>query len=142
VLLVAAPWLADSRGPGVRLSAVSYLVGSVVCHQHAARSFHVAGAQLPVCARCTGLYLAGAWGLLLGVLLPTLGFRDPAAAAAQQWSWRDVLIVAALPMLATLALEWVGLWAVPNAWRAAGSVPAAWATGAMLAESLSFRVRL
>ncbi len=142
VLLLLAPRLAASPGPGVSVSAASYLVGGVVCHQRAGRSFHLSGAQLPVCARCTGLYLAGAWGLLLGVLLPALGVREPAAAAARQWSWREVLICAALPMLCTVIVEWAGLWDVPNGWRAAASVPTAWAIGAMLAESLSFRVTL
>ena len=36
-----------------------YAIGHVVCHQLPARSFHLWGAQLPVCARCTGIY-AGA----------------------------------------------------------------------------------
>ena len=35
-----------------------------VCHQRPERSFHVAGVQLPVCARCTGLYVSGAAGAL------------------------------------------------------------------------------
>ena len=32
------------------------LIGSVVCHQMAERSFILGGKQLPVCARCTGIY--------------------------------------------------------------------------------------
>ncbi|MBU6997442.1 MAG: DUF2085 domain-containing protein [Theionarchaea archaeon] len=39
-----------------------YLFFSPVCHQLPQRSFHIAGHQLPVCARCTGIYL----GALIG----------------------------------------------------------------------------
>ena len=41
---------------------------SPVCHQKAERCIHVAGAPLPVCARCLGIYLgafAMAWALEL-----------------------------------------------------------------------------
>lgn len=38
-------------------------VGYAVCHQIAERSFHAHGHQLPLCARCTGLYL----GVLTGI---------------------------------------------------------------------------
>jgi len=37
-----------------------FAVGSLICHQRPDRSFFVDGHQLPVCARCTGLYLSGA----------------------------------------------------------------------------------
>src|SRR4051812_3618485 len=42
------------------LAAGVYGVGHFVCHQLPARSFHLWGAQLPVCARCTGIYLGAA----------------------------------------------------------------------------------
>jgi len=40
------------------------LVGYSICHQIPERSFHLAGKQLPLCARCTGTYL----GILTGFL--------------------------------------------------------------------------
>ena len=40
-----------------------FAVGSVICHQRPDRSFFVDGHQLPVCARCTGLYLSSGAGL-------------------------------------------------------------------------------
>jgi hypothetical protein len=97
---------------------------------------------LPVCARCTGLYLGGALGLLLGLVLPALGAREPLAAVAGRRTWRTVLVLAAVPMMATVGLESAGLWGAANAWRGAASLPAAWAVGALVAESLSFRVTL
>jgi len=39
------------------LAAAVYLIGSHICHQQADRSFHLFGAQLAVCARCTGIYI-------------------------------------------------------------------------------------
>ena len=41
-----------------------YLFFSPFCHQLAERSFHIFGAQLALCARCTGIWA----GLLLGTL--------------------------------------------------------------------------
>jgi uncharacterized membrane protein len=141
VLLVAAPWLARSAGPiGLRVSTAAYLAGSVLCHQQAGRSFHLAGAQLPVCARCSGLYVSGALGLLAGIVLGSR--RDPLSRLARVVEWRWVLIGAVVPTLATLAAEWSGAWAVPGAWRAVAALPAGWTVGAFLAESLSFRGRL
>jgi uncharacterized membrane protein len=141
-VLIAAPWLAASGRPGAGVSALAYLVGSVVCHQQAARSFHLAGAQLPVCARCTGLYLSGAAALLVGLGIAACGGRDPVSVFASRSSWRTVLVAAALPMLAAVALEWLGAWHASNAWRAASAVPPAWALGAFMAESLSFQGKL
>src|SRR5678816_3926889 len=40
------------------LAAAVYGLGGVVCHQRPERSFHWHGAQLAVCARCTGIYLS------------------------------------------------------------------------------------
>ena len=67
-LLIGVPWFAgrgfESR-PVVALSAGVYLTAGAVCHQQPARSFHPWGVQMPVCARCAGLYLGAAFGTLL-----------------------------------------------------------------------------
>src|SRR5437867_4112806 len=34
----------------------TYLVGSLLCHQRPERSFFLWGSQMPVCARCMGIY--------------------------------------------------------------------------------------
>ncbi len=39
------------------------LVGRGICHQYPSHSFFVAGKQLPLCARCTGIYLGALLGL-------------------------------------------------------------------------------
>src|SRR5574341_842745 len=51
------------------------LVGYAICHQIGERSFHIAGQQLPLCARCTGIYM----GVLTGFTLMTLWGRRRAA---------------------------------------------------------------
>ena len=74
LLLVSAAWLTAlavtpvagarwERG-GAQFAAAMYVAGSLICHQRPERSFHLDGAQLPVCARCSGLYA----GVSLGVL--------------------------------------------------------------------------
>jgi uncharacterized membrane protein len=54
------------------------LVGYAICHQIPGRSFHIDGHQLPLCARCTGIYLGAligftwmiAWGRRRAVGMP------------------------------------------------------------------------
>ncbi len=46
------------------------LVGYAICHQMSEHSYHLGGRQLPLCARCTGIYLGALGGLLM---LPALG---------------------------------------------------------------------
>ena len=71
-MLVMVPFaMAHEIGgrPATALSAGSYLVGGLICHQRPARSFRLWGVQMPVCGRCAGLYggaalgavVAGAW---------------------------------------------------------------------------------
>ena len=62
-------------------AAVAYLLGSQICHQIAERSFHLAGAQLPVCARCTGIYAGFAAGVVLATLSRRVGGLTPLGAS-------------------------------------------------------------
>jgi len=41
------------------------LIGYALCHRMPSHSFHLAGRQLPLCARCSGTYLGALWGLFL-----------------------------------------------------------------------------
>lgn len=91
-LALAMPlWEAWGLGDTVRAAFAPY------CHQRFDRSFELAGAVLPLCARCTGLWV----GALLGALvLPRL--REPRQVPALR-----LLVWAALPMAADLAAEQV-----------------------------------
>jgi len=42
-------------------------IGYAVCHRIDSRSFHIAGRQTPLCARCSGMYLGAVLGLLFQV---------------------------------------------------------------------------
>jgi hypothetical protein len=55
--VVAAPHAAF---PVALIATAAYAAGSIVCHQLPQRSFHLWGVQLPVCARCTGIYIGAA----------------------------------------------------------------------------------
>jgi uncharacterized membrane protein len=59
-LVVAAPWAAHR---GWWVSSLLYALFDPVCHQIPERSFHLAGAPLAVCHRCSGLYLGFALGI-------------------------------------------------------------------------------
>jgi uncharacterized membrane protein len=114
-VLIAAPFAPSS------LAALIYAAGSVICHQIPERSFHLAGFQTPVCARCLGIYAGAAAGASIHVLgaLSTDSLRwrvfTPQAA-------RRVFIVSALPTLLTVGLEWTGVWAGTNIVRAIAGV--------------------
>src|SRR5262245_57337591 len=99
VALPAAAFAASrAEGSSVLTLAVllPYGIGAVICHQQPARSFHLWAQPLPVCARCTGIYL----GACVAVLAAVLGYASRAHRA------RVVLLIAALPSVATLAYEW------------------------------------
>ena len=60
-VLVLSGWLVNTP-PGLlgKLDAIAY----AVCHRIAARSFHIGNVPLPLCARCTGMYLGAVTGLV------------------------------------------------------------------------------
>ena len=116
VLWTAAIFLTAlaARRPSSHLPAAAmYAAAGLVCHQQPARSFHLEGVKLPVCARCTGLYVSGA----AGALLAWFGLaRVPRRI-------RRYLLLAAIPTAATLVLEWLQLVAPGNAARALAALP-------------------
>lgn len=50
--------------PPVTVLDKSHAVGYAICHQIPGRTIHIDGTPLPLCARCTGIYL----GALLGIV--------------------------------------------------------------------------
>lgn len=115
---------------GLILSVV-FSVGAVICHQLPERSFFWAGHQLPVCARCTGLYVSAAVGLVAWIAIKLAR------------SWRPVnlpprtalraLAIAALPTAVTYATGVSGLWDGSNLARALLAIPLGASAGAIVA---------
>ena len=120
-MLPAATFAAASAPSAHAWSAVVLVVygaGRVVCHQLSERSFHLWAHQMPVCARCTGIYVgASVAALAAGAFrLPVAPTRDPHHA-------RVLLLAAALPTVATLVYEWTTGDMPANAVRAAAGLP-------------------
>jgi uncharacterized membrane protein len=126
-LVLTAP-VALSRGRLPALTLAVYHAGSLVCHQRPERSFHLAGVQLPVCARCFGLYVAGAAGLIVAWRR-----RRTLSARAVQ----TLLALAALPIVTTVALEWLGAIETSNLQRMVTGLPLGFAAGVVVVRSLA-----
>jgi uncharacterized membrane protein len=110
--------LADSAAHA--LAAVVYGFGSVICHQKGERSFHLFAEQLPVCARCTGLYVGAA---VIAVPYLFRGLRRPwplAAPGSAHVRW--LLLVALLPAVLSIGWEWATGEVPSNAVRATTGV--------------------
>ena len=126
VSLIAAPYLTthhSAQRSSLRTAALVYVLGSIVCHQLPARSFHTWGVQLPVCTRCVGLYASAPFGAALALVWGTGRSRRVRFPMADATWLRAVLVVAALPTLVTWAGEWAGLMEVPGWIRTAAAAP-------------------
>src|SRR4051794_17031098 len=102
-LLVAAPVLP------VPAAGVLYLAGSFICHQLPDRSFHLAGVQLPVCARCIGIYA----GLFACLCVQACGLPWTRPGSLERL--RMVVTAGMIPTALSVGLEWAGLWHPSNA---------------------------
>ena len=117
--LLLAPLALSSGRTAAAGGAILYAGASRICHQKPERSFRLGGIPLPVCARCLALYAGGTIGALLGWVgarrLPSGG--------------RTLLGAAAVPVAASVGLEWLGAAAPSNAARFAVSAPLGVAAG-------------
>jgi uncharacterized membrane protein len=134
VAIPSATWMATLAQPSIPAylcALLVYAAGGVVCHQLPDRSFFLWGHQLPVCARCTGIY-AGAAAACLVALAARRFARGALAARTRLW----MLVGAAVPNAATLAYEWTSGAAPSNGIRAA----AGFVLGAVVASLLIYDV--
>ncbi len=124
---------ASSRA-AVISAALIYAAGAIVCHQRPERSFHRDGKQLPVCARCLGLYGGGLIGVIGWAGLGGLGRSVSARArrVLQSSRLRLWLVFMALPTLLTMATAWLGWWDAPNVPRTLLALPFGAAIGALV----------
>ena len=104
---------------GGRLPDSIRMAGALVCHQRVERSFRIAGDPMPVCARCTALYVSGALGALAAWLtIPLMPRRT-----------RTAILAAAVPTIVTVVVEWAGVLQPGNVLRAVAAVPIGAACG-------------
>lgn len=127
-ILVSAPVALRKGGAGPAIGAATiYASSSRICHQRPERSFALAGTQLPVCARCFGLYLSGALATLLA-WAPQRRRRGG--------SDRVVLLACAVPTALTWGLEVAGLVSFSNTVRALAALPLGAAAGWIFVRAL------
>jgi len=128
--LVAAPAIL-AHGPTalVPAAATVYAAAGFICHQRPERSFHIAGIQLPVCARCFGLYLSAMAGAVVGMIA--------AGAVPGAMRGRMILGATALPTALTFALEVLGLAHPSNMARAIAAIPLGAAGGWIFVKLLA-----
>jgi uncharacterized membrane protein len=129
-LLVLAP-----MAPAA-LAAMTYAAAALVCHQRAERSFHLWGAQLPVCGRCMGIYAGAALVAAAGLA----GLWRPRPWLSRAWT-RTVVLAGAMPTVVTVAIEWGGLGAVSNTARAAAGLVLGVAAAAVVMAELNWVAR-
>ena len=89
---------------GYAFALAMYAAGSLICHQRPERSFHLLGAQMPVCARCAGIY-AGAAVAAIVLWLRTLRRLASTCRGCTRAAAVRVLLIAALPAAGTLAVR-------------------------------------
>ena len=131
VMLVATPYLVAHDHPqGVVAVAATatYVVGGVVCHQQPTRSFYLWDTQMPVCARCSGLYGLAPLGIVSAVVRGRHRPDSGRSVESSRTGWstgvlRIVLLVAAVPTLVTVGAELIGFLHPTNLVRAVSAVP-------------------
>ena len=148
VMLVATPYVLahdHPRGAGAVAAAAMYVVGGVVCHQQPTRSFYLWDTQMPVCARCSGLYGLAPLGIVLALGRGKYRTDPGRSAERSRASWpiravRMVLLVAAIPTVATVGAELAGFLHPTNLARAVSAVPlgvsVAWVVGLALGGAI------
>ena len=87
---------------------------------------------MPVCARCSGLYLSGAAGTLLA--WSRRGRRRPMRTTRT----RCLVLISAVPTAATVVLEMSGIVPFSNATRAIAAAPLGAAAGWLFVRMLRY----
>jgi len=120
--VVAAP-LAMANGHSSFAGSI-YKAFHFVCHQRPERSFHLAGYQFAVCARCTGLYSGLAFATLFYPLVRSLKSTETPSPI-----W---LFLSALPLAIDFGLGYFGVWE--------NTFPSRFVTGALLSATAVFYI--
>jgi hypothetical protein len=133
-LLPLAPFAAVQPPPAhawYPLGFALYDIGRFICHQRPERSFFLWAVQMPVCARCTGIYVGAALAAAMMRLTDVPSDKTSVArpsSPARQWAARlraprVLLAVAALPTVFTVLVEWTTGTPTSNLVRAVAGAP-------------------
>jgi uncharacterized membrane protein len=112
------------------LAAAFYVVGSLICHQRPERSFHLLAVQLPVCARCIGIYAGAALGSAIALDARVRALRPPSVN-------RILLAAGAAPTVVTVACESLGWWQTTNLTRWCAGLPLGCAVALVVAQAVA-----
>jgi uncharacterized membrane protein len=127
LVAIAVPPILEARA-GTAPSSVRLLFAPL-CHQIEERSFFLAGSPLAVCARCTGLYLGGVFGLACAAALAR--GRQRQRAVPRRW-----IVALVLPTLADGVLATLGLSPFGTLGRFLLGLPAGAGLGVLLATGI------
>jgi uncharacterized membrane protein len=111
--------------------AIIFAIGGVICHQQPERSFFIGAHQLPVCARCTGLYVGAAAGFVFWIVLKIARGWRPRVVPHR--SALAALAIAAVPTVVSVGSGMLGLWDGTNLTRALLAIPLGASAGAVVA---------
>ncbi len=137
LLVLASPYIVSHAGPrdlAFQIGGMVYMAGRAVCHQRPGRSFHAWGVQLPVCARCFGLYA----GAVLGSGLQVVTFSRPRGSGLQVGIFSRltplaVFLIAGAPTLVSVGLEVMGIWRQTPLVRCLAALPLGFAVACFVA---------
>jgi uncharacterized membrane protein len=129
--LTAAPFLP------VPAAGWLYLFGSRICHQIAGRSLHIDGSQLPVCARCYGIYAGAAVVTVAWACASSPWQRCRVDDRVPQATDARVLVTAVVVNLITIGAESIGFWSPSNAVRASAGAALGAAVALVVGGALS-----
>lgn len=152
VLLPLASFAASQPAPARFWHGLAFSVygaASLMCHQLPSRSFHLWLAQMPVCARCTGIYIGAAVAAIVATVRvdtvrPKTIRREPDARRDTRRA-RVLLAAAALPTAVTLIYEWTTGDRPSNVIRALTGAPLGAAVAFVVVKALAtpaHRVRI
>ncbi|HEX7283845.1 MAG TPA: DUF2085 domain-containing protein [Vicinamibacterales bacterium] len=110
----------------------AYAAGAVVCHQIPERSFFVDGWQLPVCARCTGLYLGALAGLVAWCAWKLARGWKPIG-VSHRVAIR-IVVAGAIPTALSVTSGALSIWDGSNMTRAVLALPLGLSAGAVVAS--------
>jgi uncharacterized membrane protein len=111
--------------------AIIFAIGGVICHQRPERSFFIDGHQLPVCARCTGLYVSALIGLAGWVAVKLARGWQPIPVLPR--TALRMLAIAAVPTAISVASGMLGAAVGTNLSRALLAIPLGASAGAIVA---------